>query len=162
MRNIFQHKYIVNLLTFIALALALICFSLPKIESYNSAVEDKQIDLTIQANGVSDRISFSKGYSDELHPLFYAEIVLFLILFSSLLLTKRILFSFLFVFLFYSQFIILFYFFCSAVKFPMSYFYNYQSFSLIFIASVLALSYWQTSLFCRPFYQKFQAENNLK
>jgi hypothetical protein len=131
MERIFQHKHIVKFLALAALCLALVSFSRPFIESYNSAVEDKQTELIIQANGSSENvIRFSKGDGYTWHPTYYAEIAFSLILFFTLTLSKRILFSFLFAFLFIFQFILIYSLYTSTVKFPDSYFFNYPLFRL--------------------------------
>lgn len=163
MRVLFRHKYFVNFFALLALLLVLFCLFSPKIQEYNSAVEDEQKELHIKANGNSDNvISFSGGYSYGSHPAFYAEIALSIGLFLSLVLTKRIIFSFLFTFLFIFQFTLLFQLFNSIVNFPMSYFYNTPTYSLLFVASVLALSYWQASVIRHIYCQRFQAKDTFK
>lgn len=139
--------------------LALVYFSLPKLQNYNSQFEDKKNISKIKSDGV---INFSNDYIRESSPIFYAEILLLFSLFLSLLLTKRIIFSFLFAFLFIIQFIIFLQLFDSAVQFPRSYFVNYQSFSLIFTLCVLALAVWQSSLICRFYRRRLQTKTTLK
>jgi hypothetical protein len=163
MKRIFQHKYIVKFLALVALCLALVSFSRPNIESYNSAVEEKQTELIVQANGSPDNVvRFSKGYGYTWHPTYSAEVAFSLILFFSLMLSQRILFSFLLAFLFIFQFIIIYLLYTSTVRFPDSYFLNYPLLSLIFVSCIAALSYLLSSLiyhFCR---QKFHYKYTLK
>ncbi len=163
LKRIFQHKHLVRLLALMALCLALFSLSHPEIESYNSAVEEKQIELRVQANGPPDRtFSFSGDNGFTWHPTYYAEIAFPLIIFFSLLLTKRIFFSFLFAFLFTLQFPIIYQLYTSIVKFPDSYFRNYSSLTFMFVSFIVFLSYCLSSLiyhFCR---QRFQYKHNLK
>ena len=163
MRVLFRHKYFVNFFALLALLLVLFCLFSPKIQEYNSAVGDEQKELHIKANGNSDNvIRFSGGYSYESHPAYYAEIALSLGLFLSLVLTKRIIFSFLFTFLFIFQFAILFQLLDSIENFPINYFYNTPVYSLLFIAGILALSYWQSSVISHIYCQRFQAKDTFK
>ena len=95
MRKFFRHKHFVNLFALLALVLVLFSFSAPKVQDYNSTIEDEQKELRIRADGASDRvIRFSNGYGYTGHPSYYAEIAFSLGLFCSLVLTKRIIFSY--------------------------------------------------------------------
>lgn len=164
MRNFFKHKYIVNLLALLALVFSLLSFFAPKIREYNSAVEYKQKQLHIQANGSSGQvISFSADYINEWSdPTFYAEIAFSFALFFSLMFTRRIIFSFLFIFLFASQFTAFYQLFFYLVDFPMSYFINTPVYAPLFVACVLVFSYWQSSIIYRIYCENFQAKDNLK
>ena len=163
MRKFFRHKHFVNLFALLALVLVLFSFSAPKIRDYNSTIEDEQKELRIKADGASDRvIRFSKGYGYKSDLAYCAEIAFSLGLFCSLVLTKRIIFSFLFTFLFGLQFTILFRLFNSVVNFPMSYFYNTPIYSILFVVCVLALSYWHASVIHHIYCRRFQAKDILK
>ena len=153
-----MHKYFLTIFALLALALLVLSISFPRIVEYNSAVKDKQTDLQIKANGSSNniiRFSGGLGFADW-HPEHNFEILFSAALFCSLVFTRRIIFSLLFVFLFAFQFILLLRFFLETVEFPMSYFYNSPLFSVLFSVSVLALSYWQATLIHRLYSQKFQ------
>lgn len=153
MRKIFKHTYIVKLLAFVALTMAVISISSPEIDIYNWTVEREQKDLQIAANGTPDGIlSFSSGDHYSTNPYFFAEVAFFLTLFFSLSFTKKISFSLLLAFLFLFQFVICLELFRITVEFPMSYFYN-RAYSILFVACVLALTYWEASLICRFFHR---------
>jgi L-lactate permease len=51
MKKLFGHKYILRIVAFVVLAIAVVNISLPKIEEYNSAVHEQQNKLKIEANG---------------------------------------------------------------------------------------------------------------
>lgn len=88
MKTIFQQKYILRIVTFLVFTLALVNILVPKIKDYYNNSENQV------------RVSF--GLPNE-PPLGNAGTFFLIILFLSLLFTKRILFSFLFVFLFCIQ-----------------------------------------------------------
>ena len=158
MRKLFKHKYLLNLLALLALLLLTLSIFVPRILEYNSAVEDKQKELQIEANGSSDNVlRFSKGYGHaDWYPEHIVEIVFSIALFSSLIITKRIIFSFLFVFLFALQFFALLNLIEQAAVFPFIYFYENPIYSLIFSVVILVLSYWQTTTFHYIYCQKLQ------
>ena len=166
MRKIFKHKYFVRIFAFVALLFALLSIISPLIKDYNSAVEYKQIDLRKASNGTNDTKpdarDFSAGYPINNYQDYYAEIMLFLCLAFSLLITKRIIFSFLFAFLYITQYIILLKIFYVTVKFPASYFINFPSLGLLFIGFVIAIAYWQSSIICCFSHRKFQTKIFLK
>lgn len=163
MRKIFRHDLIVKLLAFLVLTLAVITFSAPKIERYNSEVEDAQKKLLITANGNSNGvISFSSGDPKELSPFYYAEIAVLVGLFVSLILTRKIFLSLLSAGLFVFEFFVLHELFVSNVEFPYSYFYNYPLYAALFVFILLALSHWQASIICRLGRQMFLSPKNLK
>lgn len=157
------HKYAVNLLALLTLCLALFSFFGPNIESYNSEIKEKQIELRVQANGSPDSVyKFDADWGGRMwHPTYYAEIAFSLILFFSLVLSQRILFSLLFAFLFIFQFIILYRIYSSTVDYPDSYFRNYSLFSPVFVSCAVALSYWVSSIIYRFFSQMFQSKHHL-
>jgi CBS domain containing-hemolysin-like protein len=150
MRKIFQHKYFVSLLAFIALTMALVSISAPEIEIYNDKIKAEQRKIRKEADGSTGReISFSSGNHYSTTPTFFAEVALFLTLFFSLSLTKRISFSLFLSFLYYCQFIIFLEIFCLVVEFPMSYFYNTPVYSILFVSCVIGMSYWEASIISR-------------
>jgi hypothetical protein len=164
MGKIFQYKYIVRVLAFAALALALFVIASPKIEQYNQSVQKEQIELRKQADGIVRLSVFSfSGGEDYRLKTAYPFLIMCFSLFISLLLTKRIIFSFLSAFLYSSQFIILYRLIWEDIfenaELPIrnnliSFIYNasgYQLFLIncIYIACLLALSFWQSSVICR-------------
>jgi CBS domain containing-hemolysin-like protein len=153
MRKIFQHKYFVGLLAFIALTMALVSISAPEIEIYNNKIKAEQRKIRKEADGSTGRddreISFSLGNHYSTNPTFFAEVALFLTLFFSLSLTKRISFSLFLSFLYYCQFITFLEIFCLVVEFPMSYFFNTPVYSILFVSCVIGLSYWEASIISR-------------
>ncbi len=153
MRKIFQHRYIVFLLAFGALILTMISLVYPKVRDYNSSVENQQRELILEANGKDNVDSYFVAcvFPDGSNPLYYAEIALSLGLFLSLLLTKRIFFSFLSTFLFIFEFLLLHELFVSSVRFPYSYFRHSPIFGFLFVAFVLLLAFWQVSVIYRFF-----------
>ncbi len=154
MRKIFKHKYIVNLLAFIALTMAVVSISSPEININNWKVKQEQKKLRTEADGATDsEPSFSFGGHYLTNPMFFAEVAFFLTLFFSLSLTKRISFSLLLAFVFFLQFVIFLELFQMTVKFPMSYFFNTPAYSILFVVCVLALTYGEASVISRFFHR---------
>ena len=125
--------------------MAVVSISVPEIELYNWKVKQEQKKIRTEADKSTDsEPSFSLGYHYSANPEFFAEIALFLTLFFSLSLTKRIGFSFLLAFLFYLQFYIFLKLFLMTVEFPMSYFTNTPAYSILFVVCVIILSFWES------------------
>lgn len=104
MRRIFQHKFLLYFLACSTLAIAIADFSEPLIEDYNRNVSAEQQKLKTAANGVDNRKSMFSP--TDCFPRSQAITFISLMLFISLIFSKRIVFSFLFIFLYIVQHIL--------------------------------------------------------
>ena len=159
MRMVFQHKYIVRMLAVLALGFALASIAEPLLNEYNSDVVKKQSRLKADANRTEyNEISFCLGTGGRNNvEVFHA----FIALFFCLLLSKRIMFSFIFASLYIIQFPILL-----AAEFQWlgeDRFENHSViFALLFIAFVFALSFLQSSVICHFAKEIYPPEPKLK
>ena len=155
MKNLLRHKYILRIVTFVVLAIAVINISLPKIEEYNLAVYEQQNKLKIEANGDDSKVgigiySFIEGVN--FNSVFS---IILIALFLSLLLTKRIILSLIFAFLLLLQIIIL-------EIIPIDFSINSYVFEFIFMVCWFSLSFWLASAICRLIHSRFQSAIFLK
>jgi len=148
------------IVTFLTATLILANVSLPKINEHNTAVYEKQIKIKNEANGQNGQISFGT-YSSHASPDFNGFLTLSLTaLFLSLLLTKRIILSFLFAFLFFAQIIM---FVIAVVPLKIDYyFFNRDLFELLSLVCLVSFSFWQAFALCRLAHRKFQAKISLR
>ncbi len=162
MRNFPQQNHFIKILAFAVLALALINISLPKIKEYNSAIYEEQIKLKIEANGNlgGGKVSFGI-YVLNKSPNFNGVFTLILAaLFLSLILTKKIILSFIFAFLLLTQITI---FIIANIFLKIDYYFSdLMYFQLLFLAYIFSFSFWQALAICRFAQQKFQAKISLK
>lgn len=154
---VFQHKYIVRFLAVLSLGFALASISQPLLNEYNSDVVKKQSRLKAEANRtVYNEISFCSCGRNNVE-VFHA----FIALFFCLLLSKRIMFSFIFASLYIIQFPILL-----AAEFQWlgeDRFENHSViYALLFIAFVFALSFLQSSVICHFAKEIYPPEPKLK
>ncbi len=147
MKKLFGHKYILRIVAFVVLAIAVVNISLPKIEEYNSAVHEQQNKLKIEANGDNSIVEIGI-YGEGINFNFVFTIIL-IALFLSLLLTKRIILSLIFAFLLLLQIIIL-------QIIPINFSINSYLFEFIFMVCWFSLSFWLALAICRLLYSKFQ------
>ena len=152
MKKLFRHKYILRIIAFAVLVLAIVNISLPKIEEYNQAVYEKQSKLEIEANGINNtKISFGiYSFYKGLNFNFVFTVIL-AALFLSLLLTKRIILSLFFAFLLLLQILILE---ILRIDFSASSYF----FEFVFMACWFSLSFWLAFAICRLVNSKFHAE----
>ena len=141
---VFEHKYIVRMLAVFALGFALASITEPLWNEYNSNVVKEQSRLKAEANRTEyNEISFSSCGRNNVE-VFHALIALFF----CLLLSKRIIFSFIFASLYIIQFPLLL-----AAEFQWlgkDRFENHSvAYALLFIAFVFALSLLQSSVICQ-------------
>jgi hypothetical protein len=154
MKKLFGHKYILRIVAFVVLAIAVVNISLPKIEEYNSAVHEQQNKLKIEANGDNSILGIGIYVFIEGNFNFVFTIIL-IALFLSLLLTKRIILSLIFAFLLLLQIIIL-------QIIPINFSINSYLFEFIFMVCWFSLSFWLALASCRLLHSKFQTAIFLK
>lgn len=154
MKKLLRHKYVLRIVAFIVLLLAVVNISLPKIEEYNSAIYEQQNKLKIEANGGNDPTVGIGIYGLPANFNFVFSIIL-IALFLSLLLTKRIILSLIFAFLLLMQIVILEF-------IPIQLSINSYLFEFIFMVCWFGLSFWLAFTVCRLIHSKFQTAIFLK
>jgi hypothetical protein len=140
-RKIFQHKLLVYGLAFFVLAIGII--NAAEIADYNREIYVRQEN---QANGVYTRSSFAPSYS--LPPIHRLAVIYSALVFLSLIISRRIVFSLFFTIIFSVQYV-----FVSEIFFSLEkrgYYFSYsegylsEGFLIEFalIALIVALSFW--------------------
>lgn len=159
MTNKFQHKYRLRLLIFIALVLVLINISLPFVEQYNSDVSKKQYKLAAEAGVKSKEISFTLYSSNNIKQDLYSTLTLTLIsLLLSLILTKRMILSLLFAFIFLVLTV------AAIILLPRNGFWFVESvyFVVSIIAGILSFSFWLAFTICQFCNRRFEIKSLLQ
>jgi hypothetical protein len=148
MRKIFQHKYIFRVLTFLALALPLLDLINWKMREYRL----KNLPFEISSPPTPS----------------YLFIFVSLTLFLSLILTKRIVLSLLFVFLFLIQSLLLGFILSKIETTEIGtayYYFSYfetEYFKFVLVAFLIPLSFWLSFSICRFCNQRFQTKTFLR
>jgi hypothetical protein len=162
MRRLFKQKYILRIIAFLTLALAIFNVSEPKIREYNWNVYEEQQRLQIEANGVNNRkISF--GFSHHSSTVHQTVTFFSALLFLSLVLTKRIILSFVFLLVFWLQIYL-----TRRIVLGLNkaeYYFPYPEnlyFEYFITGCLVVLSFWLAFSVCNFFSQRFQIKTFLK
>lgn len=157
-----KKRILLLIITFFTLSLAFVNISLPKIKEYNLAVHEEQIKLETEANGNTGNAKASFGiYSFNRSPNFSGIFTFALVaLFLSLAFTKRIVLSFIFLFLLFVQITI---FLIANVFLKVNHYLgNPFYFQLLLLFCLVGFSFWLAFVICRFAHQRFQAKIFLK
>ena len=145
MKRLLKHKYLVILLVFLALAVAVYDVSAPMIEEYNRNVAEKQQELYFAAGGTQSKRSMFSPTDCFPQPKFLA---IFSLLFSfTLMFTRRIFLSFLFIFLFAVELVIAAQLFMIVPKQAFNFYFDYIQDYLLYYETanlffILTSSFW--------------------
>ena len=156
MSKVFQHKYLLRFIAALVLAVAMLNALPPVIEKYNRSVDHEREKRQLAISGAQhSKVLFELPPPEP--PLGNAFTLILAALFLSLRLTKRIGFSFLLIFLFGAQVILIRFIIPAFIKADYSIYFEW-----LVTAGVMVLSFQLASAMYRIGSQKFQPATRLK